>query len=79
MTHPCALAWFASRMRSARSFRGSGPHPRSGRAGLKPTVRQIYALARALCTQTDTCWPDTRAEASELIERLRREDPLIER
>ena len=66
-------------MRSARSFRGSGPHPRSGRAGLKPTVRQIYALARALCTQTDTCWPDTKAEASELIERLRREDPLIER
>jgi hypothetical protein len=42
-------------------------------------VRQIYALARALCTQTDTRWPDTRAEASELIERLRREDPLGER
>jgi hypothetical protein len=46
---------------------------------LKPTVRQIYALARALCTQTDTRWPDTRVEASELIERLRREDPLGER
>jgi hypothetical protein len=38
-------------------------------------VRQIYALARALCTQTDTHWPGTRAEASELIERLRREEP----
>ena len=65
-------------MRSQRSLRGSGPRPGSGRAGLKPTVRQIYALARALCTQTDTRWPDTRAEASELIERLRREDPLGE-
>ena len=50
--------------------------PRVGESRLKPTVRQIYALARALCTQTDTRWPDTRAEASELIERLRREDPL---
>ena len=66
-------------MRSERSFRGSGPRTGSGRANLKPTVRQIYALARALCNQTDTHWPDTRAEASDLIERLRREDPLSER
>ncbi len=79
MTHPCAFAGFALGMRPERSFRGSGPRPGSGRASLKPTVRQIYALARALCTQTDTRWPDTRAEASELIERLRREDPLVER
>jgi hypothetical protein len=79
LTHQRAFSWFAFCMRSERSFRGSGPRPGSGRAGLKPTVRQIYALARALCTQTDTRWPDTRAEASELIERLRREDPLGER
>ena len=38
-----------------------------------PTVRQIYALAGALCEKTDDAFPETREEASELIERLRRE------
>jgi hypothetical protein len=37
----------------------------------KPTVRQIYAIARLLCAQADEEWPETREHASELIERLR--------
>jgi hypothetical protein len=37
----------------------------------KPTVRQIYAVARLLCAQADEQWPETREQASELIERLR--------
>jgi hypothetical protein len=36
-----------------------------------PTVRQIYALAGALCEFTDQEFPRTRGEASDLIERLR--------
>lgn len=36
-----------------------------------PTVRQIYALAGALCEFADQEFPRTRAEASDLIERLR--------
>ena len=42
--------------------------------GDKPTVRQIYALAAALCERTDESFPETRKEASELIERLRIEN-----
>jgi hypothetical protein len=41
--------------------------------GGKPTVRQIYALAAALCTLCDERFPETQDEASELIERFRRE------
>jgi hypothetical protein len=37
----------------------------------KPTVRQVYALAAALCERADESFPETRDEASELIERLR--------
>jgi hypothetical protein len=37
----------------------------------KPTVRQVYALAAALCEQAGEAFPETFAEASELIERLR--------
>lgn len=44
------------------------PNPRDG---LPPTARQIYALAAALCAFTDQEWPATRAEASDLIERIR--------
>jgi hypothetical protein len=41
----------------------------------KPTVRQIYAIARLLLAEAGEGWPETREEASELIERLReRED-----
>jgi len=39
-----------------------------------PTVRQVYALAGALCERTGEGFPETRAEASELIERLRIEN-----
>jgi hypothetical protein len=40
----------------------------------KPTVRQIYALAGALCERMGVEFPATPAAASELIERLRREN-----
>ena len=39
-----------------------------------PTVRQVYALAGALCERAGEGFPETRAEASELIERLRIEN-----
>ena len=37
----------------------------------KPTVRQIYALAAALCERAGEEFPETWEAASELIERLR--------
>jgi hypothetical protein len=40
----------------------------------KPTVRQVYALAAALCERAGEVFPETRDEASELIERLRVEN-----
>ena len=43
--------------------------PRDG----KPTVRQIYALAAVLCTLRDEPFPETRREATALLERLRLE------
>ncbi len=39
----------------------------------RPTVAQVYALAAALCGLHDVPFPETRVEASETIERLRRE------
>jgi hypothetical protein len=39
-----------------------------------PTVRQVYALAGALCERAGEAYPLTRAEASTLIERLRTEN-----
>ncbi len=39
----------------------------------KPTIRQIYALAAALCERAGEEFPETREAASELIERLRTE------
>jgi hypothetical protein len=39
----------------------------------RPTVPQVYALAGALCARADERFPETRAEASALIDRLRRE------
>jgi hypothetical protein len=39
----------------------------------KPTVRQVYALAAALCERAGETFPETFEEASELIERLRLE------
>ena len=40
----------------------------------RPTVRQVYALAGALCERAGEGFPETRAEAWELIERLRIEN-----
>jgi hypothetical protein len=40
----------------------------------KPTVRQVYALAAALCERAGEEFPETRDDASELIERLRIEN-----
>jgi hypothetical protein len=41
--------------------------------GGRPTVRQIYALAAVLCAMCDERFPETQEQASELIERFRRE------
>jgi len=40
----------------------------------KPTVRQVYALAAALCERVGDEFPETPEAASELIERLRLEN-----
>ena len=40
---------------------------------MKATVRQVYALAAALCERAGEEFPETREAASELIERLRTE------
>jgi hypothetical protein len=37
----------------------------------KPTVRQVYALAAALCERAGEEFPESFETASELIERLR--------
>jgi hypothetical protein len=41
--------------------------------GGKPTVRQVYALAAALCSRAGLAFPETGEAASELIERVRLE------
>jgi hypothetical protein len=38
-----------------------------------PTIRQVYALAAALCERLGEPFPERRADASSLIERVRRE------
>jgi hypothetical protein len=38
-----------------------------------PTVRQVYAIAAALCAKLDEPWPETFDEASQLIGRIRTE------
>ena len=40
----------------------------------KPTVRQVYALAAALCERMGEEFPESRGDASGLIERLRIEN-----
>jgi hypothetical protein len=40
----------------------------------KPTVRQVYALAAALCERMGEEFPESRGDASALIERLRVEN-----
>ena len=44
------------------------------RSNGKPTVRQVYALARTLCERAGEEFPETRDAASELIERPRTEN-----
>jgi hypothetical protein len=39
-----------------------------------PTIRQVYALAAALCERMGEEFPENRAAASETIERLRIEN-----
>ena len=39
----------------------------------RPTVRQVYALAAALCERSGEAFPETFDQASQLIERLRLE------
>jgi hypothetical protein len=39
----------------------------------RPTIRQVYALAAALCQRDGMGFPETRGEASEAIEQLRLE------
>jgi hypothetical protein len=39
----------------------------------RPTPRQIYALAHALCDRAGEMFPATRGAASALLERLRAE------
>jgi hypothetical protein len=46
---------------------------RHGAEERKPTIRQVYALARELCERAGEEFPETRAAASALIERLRAE------
>jgi hypothetical protein len=49
-------------------------HPRGKDLGdRKPTVRQVYALAAALCERLGEEFPASAADASALIERLRTE------
>ena len=38
---------------------------------LRPTARQVYALAVELCESQGESFPETAAEAADLIERLR--------
>ena len=63
-----------------RSNRDRSPNPGGGRwrSGAQkkprpkpPTVKQVYALAAALCTFTGQEFPRTRDEATDLIERIR--------
>ena len=40
----------------------------------RPTVKQVYALAAALCERHGETFPETRSQASETIKRLRIEN-----
>ena len=51
-----------------------GPERTVRKLDAKPTIRQVYATARALLKETGEAWPRTREEASELIDRLRERD-----
>jgi hypothetical protein len=84
VTNPIEAA-ASERFRSAETARdvwskvGTRPTPSAAlivtvqKAG-KPTVRQVYALAAALCERMGEEFPESRGAASELIERLRVEN-----
>ena len=61
------LGWLNGGMREGRS-RTSVP------VRDQPTVKQVYALAAALCEQAGESFPETKTDASELIERIRAEN-----
>jgi hypothetical protein len=61
-----------SRVHRSHPKEGKGSHPSRGEG--KPTVRQVYALAAALCERAGEAFPATRQAVSELIERLRIEN-----
>jgi hypothetical protein len=42
-----------------------------------PTARQIYALAAALCEKTGDAFPETLADASAQLERVRHPAPHL--
>ncbi len=62
VTDTCVFRCSNGAVRPERSVR----HPEG-----KPTIRQVYAIARLLLAETREPWPANREEASELIERLR--------
>ena len=74
--HSRVFVWptFSVERRGERWQQGRRPDAERG-PGSKPTIRQIYAVARALCERCGEQFPETRADASELIERLRTGQP----
>ena len=62
VTDRCAFRCSNEAVRPERSVRHSEG---------KPTIRQVYAIARLLLAETGERWPANREEASELIDRLR--------
>ena len=62
VTDRCAFRCCNGAVRPERSVRN---------AEGKPTIRQVYAIARLLLAETGERWPANREEASELIDRLR--------
>jgi hypothetical protein len=53
-----------------RELRGT-PRPSTTKP---PSARQVYAIAHGFCERYGERWPESRAEASELIRALRGED-----
>jgi hypothetical protein len=71
VAHARAGAWQPDRMATQKT----GPAPNSRTREPPPTPKQIYAIARELLDDAGVPWPATRREASELIARLRDEQP----
>ena len=71
---PCAAVHAGSVTKSAQSRVPSRASIATVEKTGKPTVRQVYALAAALCERMGEEFPESRGDASELIERLRIEN-----